>query len=315
MAEEEKEKTMLRQLPTVSEVLRTPEECFADIPDFPYSPHYIEVGCLRIAYIDEGPQDAPIVLLMHGEPTWSYLYRKMIPVLLKAGYRTIAPDLVGFGRSDKPASPSDYSYANHVLWMSAWLVSLDLHNVTLFCQDWGSLIGLRVVAEEPDRFDRIVLANGALPTGTEPVPLAFQIWRAFAIYSPYFPIGHIIHFGTTKGLNKDEVAAYDAPFPSTSHQVGARLFPTFWPTSSHDSESKNNERAWQVFNSWRKPFLTLFSDNDPITRGIERVWQRNVPGAQGQPHAITLDAGHFLQEDKGDELANKIIEFIQANKN
>jgi haloalkane dehalogenase len=273
---------------------------------------YCEVGGLRIATIDEGPRDAEIVLLMHGEPTWSFLYRKMIPVLLAAGHRVIAPDLVGFGRSDKPARAADYSYLNHVQWMTAWMEQLDLQRMTLFCQDWGSLIGLRLVAAAPQRFDRVVLANGGLPTGTTSVPKAFHVWRAFARWSPWFPIGRIVKTGCTGGLTPAEVAAYDAPFPTRRHRVAARLFPTFVPTTPNDPERERNEAAWKVFEGWDKPFLTLFSNRDPVTRGGHRIWQERVPGAKGQPHAVTRGAGHFLQEDKGPEVAQAIAAFMRA---
>jgi haloalkane dehalogenase len=304
--------TMTRQLPIVSKILRTPPERFDNVPDFPYQPHYSEVGGLQIAHIDEGPKDAPLVLLMHGEPAWSFLYRKMIPVLVKEGFRVIAPDLVGFGRSDKPAAKKDYSYLNHVMWMTTWLEANDFKHITLFCQDWGSLIGLRMVAECPDRFDRIVLANGGLPTGTEKIPFAFKIWRAFARFSPWFPIGRIVKTGCAAGLTPQEVAAYDAPFPSGRYRVAARLFPTFVPITPDNPERENNERAWEMFKRWDKPFLTLFSSRDPITRGGQKIWQQSVPGAQGQPHAITRGAGHFLQEDKGAELASKIADYIRS---
>ncbi|MES2415328.1 MAG: haloalkane dehalogenase [Pseudomonadota bacterium] len=293
-------------------ILRTPESRFAGLPDFAWTPHYTELGGLRIAHIDEGPHDAPAVLLMHGEPTWSFLYRKMIPVLVAAGYRVLAPDLVGFGRSDKPVARGDYSYLNHVQWMNAWLQANDLKNITLFCQDWGSLIGLRMAAEAPERFARIVLANGGLPTGMEEVPPAFRIWRAFSRFSPWFPIGRIVRTGCTGGLTAGEVAAYDAPFPSRAYKTGARVFPGFVPTTPDDPERQNNERAWEVFKHWDKPFLTLFSNRDPVTRGGYKAWQKLVPGAQGQPHAITRGAGHFLQEDKGEEVAQSIAAFIRS---
>ena len=302
----------MQQLPVIHEILRTPESRFANLSDFPYVPHYTEIGGLRIAYIDEGPRTAPVVLLMHGEPSWSYLYRKMIPVLLQAGYRVVAPDLVGFGRSDKPARKADYSYLNHVQWMKAWMERVDLRGATLFCQDWGSLIGLRMAAELPDRFARIVLANGGLPTGTTETPKAFRIWRAFAVYSPWFPIGRIVKTGCALGLTPQEIAAYDAPFPSRKYKVAARLFPTFVPTTPDDPERQNNERAWDFFKQTQKPFLTLFSNRDPVTRGGHKMWQQLVPGAQGQAHAVTRGAGHFLQEDKGVEVAQAIDAFIKT---
>jgi haloalkane dehalogenase len=299
-------------LPDVTRILRTPEERFANLPDFPYTPRYTPVGGLRIACVDEGPRDAPVVLLMHGEPAWSFLYRKMIPVFMQAGYRVVAPDLVGFGRSDKPADAANYSYAAHVAWMSAWLRAMDLNNITLFCQDWGSLIGLRLAAAMPNRFARVVLANGGLPTGTAAVPKAFKLWLAFARFSPWFPIGKIVKAGCVNGLTPQEVAAYDAPFPTRKHKIAARLFPTFVPITPDNPERAANEAAWEVFKRWDKPFLTLFSDMDPITRSGHKIWQREVPGAQGQPHAKTRGAGHFLQEDKGVEVAQAIVAFMRA---
>ncbi len=303
---------MTDALPAIGEVLRTPDTCFEQLPDFAYAPRYTDIGGLRIACIDEGPPNAPVVLLMHGEPTWSFLYRKMIPVLLAAGHRVVAPDLVGFGRSDKPADRQDHSYGNQVAWMNAWLAALDLTDVTIFCQDWGSLIGLRMVVDAPDRFARIVLANGGLPTGRSHTPRAFRIWRAFARFSPWFPIGRIVAFGCVNPLSAQEIAAYEAPFPDPRHSIATRLMPGFVPTSSSDPQSQANQEAWTFFEQWHKPFLTLFSSRDPVTRGGHRVWQKRVPGAWGQAHATIREAGHFLQEDKGAELAQAIVEFMQA---
>jgi len=294
-------------------VLRTPDHCFSNLPDFPYEPRYLQIGALRIAAIDEGPRDAAPVLLMHGEPTWSFLYRKMIPPLLAAGHRVIAPDLVGFGRSDKPSHPADYSYRNHVLWMNAWLEAMDLRNITLFCQDWGSLIGLRMLTANPERFSRAVLANGGLPTGVgRSVPAAFKIWRAFARWSPWFPIGRIVSTGCAQPLSRAEIAAYDAPFPTRRHRVAARMFPRFVPAEPNDPEREANEESWRILESWQKPFLTLFSTRDPITRGGERLFQARVPGALNQPHTRIRGAGHFLQEDKALELADHINRFIAS---
>ena len=301
------------ELPTIhhDQVLRTPEQRFAGLPDFAYFPHYVEIGGLRIACIDEGPRTAAPVLLMHGEPTWSFLYRKMIPPLLAAGHRVVVPDLVGFGRSDKPSHPGDYSYRNHVLWMSAWLEAVDLRDITLFCQDWGSLIGLRMLTGAPQRFARAVVANGGLPTGAVGrVPRAFRLWRAFARWSPWFPPGRIVASGCATTLTPAEIAAYDAPFPTRRHRLAARLFPRFVPITADDPERAANEAAWRVLGAWQKPFLTLFSTRDPITRGGERVFQQRVPGAAGMPHAAIRGAGHFLQEDKGVEVAQRINEFI-----
>lgn len=295
-----------------STVLRTPPERFANVPDFPYTTHYADIGGLHMAYIDEGPRDACPVLLMHGEPTWSFLYRKMIPGLLAAGHRVLAPDLVGFGRSDKPTRAQDYSYGNHVLWMTAWMEQIDLQHATLFCQDWGSLIGLRLVTHSPHRFDRVGLANGGLPDGQARIPTALHIWRNFAKWSPWFPIGRIVNSGCAVKLAPDEMAAYDAPFPSARYLKGARLFPSFIPTTPQNPESANNQAAWKVLEQWHKPFLTLFSSRDPITRGGDKIFLKRVPGTANQPHAVTRGAGHFLQEDKGPELAQKLNAWIAA---
>jgi haloalkane dehalogenase len=303
----------MRPLPHIENFLRTPEERFQNLPDFSFAPHYTQIGGLRIAYIDEGPKDGPVVLLMHGEPAWSFLYRKMIPVLVSAGMRVLVPDQVGFGRTDKPTKRSDYTYENHVHWMSAWLESVDAKDITLFCQDWGSLIGLRMVAEMPDRFARIALSNGGLPTGKEKIPKAFHIWRAFAMYSPWFPIGKIVRFGCAQGLSDEAVAAYDAPYPNSRYEVGARVFPTLVPIDPSDPAREANEKAWDMYKAWAKPFITLFATRDPVTKGGERLWQKLVPGAANQNHTKIRGAGHFVQEDKGEEVAQALVEFMRAN--
>jgi haloalkane dehalogenase len=303
----------MRPLPHIENFLRTPEERFQNLPDFSFAPHYTQIGGLRIAYIDEGPKDGPVVLLMHGEPAWSFLYRKMIPILVSAGMRVLVPDQVGFGRTDKPTKRSDYTYENHVQWMSAWLESVDAKDITLFCQDWGSLIGLRMVAEMPDRFARIALSNGGLPTGKEKIPKAFHIWRAFAMYSPWFPIGKIVRFGCAQGLSDEAVAAYDAPYPNSRYEVGARVFPTLVPIDPSDPARESNEKAWDMYKAWAKPFITLFATRDPVTKGGERLWQKLVPGAANQNHTKIRGAGHFVQEDKGEEVAQALVEFMRAN--
>lgn len=281
-------------------VLRTHDEAFAAISDFPFAPHYAEITDrqdgtrLRVHYVDEGPRDAPVVLMMHGEPSWCYLYRHMIGPVVKAGYRVIAPDLIGFGRSDKPTRKSDYSYARHVAWMRLWLEQLDLTRITLVCQDWGSLIGLRLVAEMPDRFASVVLSNGGLPEGGTP-PRAFAIWRAFSKWSPVFPIGRIVNAGAKRALSSAEIAAYDAPFPDSSYKAGARIFPSFVPFENNVAVP-DQKLAWQVLEQWDKPFLCCFSDGDPVTRGGETRFIGRVPGTKGQPHC-TLKGGHFIQEN------------------
>ena len=296
------------------DALRTPDSAFEGLPDFPFAPHYAEVGDgLRAHYLDEGPADGPVVLLMHGEPSWSFLYRHMIPVLVDAGLRCIAPDLIGFGRSDKPTSRSDYSYAAHVEWMRTLLFDhLDLSGVTLFGQDWGGLVGLRLAAEHPDRFDRVVVGNSGLPTGDAPITDAFLNWQKFSQEVEVFPVGFIINAGCTTDLTPDVVAAYDAPFPDESFKAGARAFPLLVPTQPDDPASDANRQAWKVFESWDKPFLTAFSDSDPITAGGFGVFQRRVPGAQGREHVTIEGGGHFLQEDRGPQLARVVADFIAA---
>lgn len=294
----------------MTEFLRTPDHCFGKLPDYDFAANYVEIDGLRMHYLDEGPRNGAIVLLLHGEPSWSYLFRHMIPPLRDAGLRVIAPDLIGFGKSDKPVRKSDYSYAGHVAWMKAFVEVLGLNDITLFCQDWGSLIGLRVAAENKARFARIALGNGGLPTGDTPLPKAFRLWRAFALYSPWFPIGRILQKGTVKELSSAEVAAYDAPFPSARYKAGARAFPQLVPATPDDPARDANTAAWEVYKQWSKPFLTTFSNRDPITRGGEKRWQATVPGARGQEHTIIRNAGHFLQEDKGEELAGVLVRFI-----
>jgi haloalkane dehalogenase len=296
------------------QTLRTPDERFENLPGYDFLPHYVDIDGLRMHYVDEGPREGPVVLLLHGEPSWSYLYRHMIPPLAAGGLRVVAPDLIGFGRSDKPASKSAYSYAGHVDWIRRFVESLDLGNICLFCQDWGSLIGLRVAAENEHRFARIVLGNGGLPTGDEKLPRAFFIWQSFARFSPWFPVGRILQKATVTDLPDAVVAAYDAPFPSSAYKAGARAFPLLVPTSPDNVASAANRAAWGVFSNWNKPFLTTFSNRDPITRGGETVWQQTVPGAKNRRHATIRNAGHFLQEDRGAEIAAIIAEFVAGER-
>ena len=294
-------------------LLRTPDERFENLPDFPYEPNYLMVDEIRIQYVDEGPKDAEVILLMHGEPSWSFLYRHMIPILLEAGYRVVAPDLVGFGRSDKPTEKEDHTYAKHVKWITKVVTSLDLKKITLFCQDWGSLIGLRVAIENQERFERIVLGNGGLPTGEQGMTEAFLTGRKFSRESPAFDVGRLIQGVTTTKLTKEIQRGYDAPFPDDTFKAGARIMPSLVPISTDDPEHKANKKASEQFGKWEKPFLTAFSDSDPVTRGGDRFWQQYVPGAKDQKHTTIKGAGHFLQEDKGPEIANLIIEFIKDN--
>jgi haloalkane dehalogenase len=291
-------------------ILRTPDARFADLPGYPFAPHYHEVEPgLRMHFVDEGPRAGAPLLLLHGEPTWSYLYRKMIPVFAAAGHRVIAPDLIGFGKSDKPTDPAAYTYAGHVAWVRCLLEALDLREVTLVGQDWGSLIGLRLAAEHPDRFARIIIANGFLPTGEGHVPRAFRLWRAFARYSPIFPIGRIVASACVTKLPPAVRAAYDAPFPSRAHQVGARVFPRLVPVESDNPATAANRAAWAALARWHKPFLTLFGKNDPILGKGDRALQVHIPGAHGQPHE-RFWGGHFVQEDRGDHLATTIVRWM-----
>jgi haloalkane dehalogenase len=291
-------------------VLRTPQARFVDLPDYPFTSHYLYIDGLRIHYIDEGPRTGPVVLMLHGEPSWSYLYRKMIPIFTAAGYRAIAPDLIGFGKSDKLAEQRAYTYQRHVDWMRTWLQAMELTEVTLICQDWGALIGLRLVAENPERFARVVLANGGLPTGDQDLGKAFERWRAFSQRAPALPIGRILQMGTVSQLSRETLAAYVAPFPNEAYKACARIFPALVPTRPDDPAGPANRKAWKALMRFEKPFLTAFGDSDPVTRGGERAFKRLVPGAKGQPHTTIQEAGHFIQEDQGEQLAQVVIDFM-----
>jgi haloalkane dehalogenase len=305
------------------ELLETPDERFEGLKGHPFAPHFhaLGPGGLRMHYVDEGPRDAAPILMLHGEPTWSYLYRFMIPPCMAAGHRVVAPDLIGFGRSSKPTRIQDYSYERHCGWLRGFVEGLDLRGITLFCQDWGSLLGLRLAAELEDRFARIVVGNGGLPTGRPPRAgagalvnmAAFLAWRSFARFSPRLPVSRIVQFGTRRRLDADERRAYDAPFPDERYKAGARAFPLLVPITPRNPAVPANERAWTVLERWQKPVLTTFSDGDPITRGLDRVLQRRIPGARGMPHR-TVRGGHFLQEDSGPELAGAIVELIAKTR-
>lgn len=301
-------------------LIRTPDERFDNLPGYPFNPNYVEVpdgegGSVRAHYVDEGPRDANPVLLLHGEPSWSFLYRKMIPILVEAGHRTVAPDLVGFGRSDKPADRKDYTYQRHVVWMHAVVEKLALNHISLVGQDWGGLIGLRLVAEKPDIYDRVVAANTGLPTGDHPVTEAFMTWRKFSQEVPQFDVGSIIQMATQTQLPGDVVAAYDAPFPDETFKEGVRIFPSLVPISPDDPAAPANRRAWEVLSAFDKPFLTAFSDGDPVTAGGDKILQKLIPGAKGQPHTTIQGGGHFLQEDCGEEFARVIVDFIAKTQN
>lgn len=293
--------------------LRTPDERFDGLLDYPFEPHYVEVaGELRMHYVDEGPRSGPVVVLLHGEPSWSYLYRQMIGPLVSAGHRVLAPDLIGFGKSDKPAEQSDYSYAKHVEWLGSWFSQVDVREVTLFCQDWGGLTGLVVVAREPERFARVLAANTGLPTGMHPMPDSFLEWQTFARESPKFSAGQVVQHATTRTLSPAEVAAYDAPFPDDTYLAGARSFPALVPCSAEDPGASLAREGWRGLSQFKKPFLTAFSDGDPITRGGDSLFHNAVPGAEGQPHTTITGAHHFLQEDASEHLARLLIGFAAS---
>jgi haloalkane dehalogenase len=300
--------------------LRTPEDRFINLPDIAFDAHYATVKDptggepLRMAYLDEGPSSGDVVLLMHGEPTWSYLYRFTIPGLVAAGHRIIAPDLVGFGQSDKPSDREDYTFARHVEWTRELLFDeLDLNEVTLFGQDWGSLIGLRLVGEHPLQFARVAIGNGGLPTGDQGSTEAFLNWQTFSQTAETLPIGAIVSGGCIQRLSPEVIAAYDAPFPDETYKEGARQFPKLVPTSPEDPAHDANVAAWEVLAQWTKPFLTCYSDGDPITKGGDKKFLKVVPGTAGQIHTTIEGGGHFLQEEKGPELASILNAFIAAN--
>ncbi len=293
------------------DTLRTPDSRFAGLEGYPFEPHYLDVVAagvppVRMHYLDEGPRDGAPVVLLHGEPTWSYLYRSMIGPLADAGHRVLAPDLIGFGRSDKPTRTGDYTYQRHVEWVTSWLTTLDLRDVTVVVQDWGSLIGLRVAAENPDRFEKLFIANGFLPTGDRPTPAAFRIWRAFAKHTPWFNAGRLVDFGTVHKLSAAVRAGYNAPFPDKRYQAGARIFPQLVPTSPSDPAVPANRAAWDVLGRWEKPVLCVFGARDPILGKADAPLIRHIPGAAGQPHA-RVNASHFVQEDAGGELARRLL--------
>jgi len=299
--------------------LRTPDSSFDGLDDFPYEPHYVDVpagdgsGSARMAYLDEGPPDGEVVLCLHGEPSWSYLYRHMIPPLTAAGLRVVAPDLIGFGRSDKPADRTDCTYQRHVDWLRAAVIdALDLRAITLVCQDWGGLLGLRLVGEHPERFARVVAANTFLPTGDRNPGDAFLAWQKFSQETPLFPVGKIIDGGCTTALSPEVIAAYDAPFPDESYKEAARQFPTLVPTSPDDPAAAANRAAWSVLRRYARPFRCAFGDSDPITGGADRVLKADIAGAADEAHTTIVGGGHFIQEDRGPELAAQVIDLIAS---
>lgn len=295
--------------------LRTPEARFVGLPDFPFTPKYVEVPSgngdpLRMAYLDEGSRGGPCVLMLHGEPTWSFLYRKIIPVLARNGVRAVAPDLIGFGRSDKPEDREAYSFEAHVEWVRSFITQLSLSNVTLLCHDWGGLIGLRLVGESPELFARVVATNTFLPTGDDTLPDAFYAWRTFSQSTPVLPVGRIVASACARPVSEEVVAAYDAPFPDETYKAGVREFPMLVPTTSDDPAAPANRRAWQGLSRYERPFLTLFGDSDPITKSAEGTLTERIPGAAGQPHATLPNTAHFSPEDAGEEMAEHLLAFL-----
>jgi len=298
----------------MDKILRTPESRFKGLKDYPFQPHFIKIDNLQIHYIDEGPVNAKPILLLHGVPAWSYLYRHLIRNLAKAGTRVVAPDLIGFGKSDKPWDAAYHTYQSHVKWITEFISILNLKGITLFCHDWGSLIGLRIAASHPDLFSRIIVSNGMLPTGEYKINPVFKLWRYFTRYSPFIPVDLAIEAGTLRKLDKEEKKAYRAPYPSPRYKAAIRALPSRVPSSRRDPESTVNKTLWKLLDDWQKPFLTVFSNHDPITRGGDEYMQKRIPGAFGQNHT-RLDAGHFIQEDKFEDLAEIIIRFHKKSAN
>lgn len=300
--------------------LRTPSSQFENIEDYPFTENYFvfdNTNGMRMHYVDEIADSIeiecsrPTILMMHGEPSWSYLYRKMIVTAVESGYRVIAPDLIGFGKSDKPTSQDAYTYANHLHWLRAWLDSLQLTSIHLICQDWGGLLGLRLVTQNPSLFASVTCANTFLPTGDEKANKAFDDWQHFSQTVPEFPVGGIIQQATQTELEQNTVSAYDAPYPTEKYKAGARKFPLLVPTTSDNPESENNRQAWEILSGYDRPFLTLFSDADPVTAGAEKVFQKRIPGCANLNHKILKGGGHFLQEDVGDVLINEALKLYR----
>lgn len=291
------------------EFLRTPEARFADLPDYPFAPHYTEVLGGRMHHIDAGPATADPIVCLHGEPSWCYLYRHFVPVLAREN-RVLCPDLFGFGKSEKPSRITDYTFRFHFEALQAWFNELALERVTLVVQDWGGLLGLSVLGAEPERFARVVIMNTFLPTGDRPMPAAFKVWKAFALHSPVFTISRVIRMGTARPMDPAVVKAYDAPFPAKRFKAGARAFPAIVPAAAEDPGVVEMQQARDVLSRWTKPSLVLWSDKDPIMRGADRWFNSHIPSRKDAPVETIRNAGHFLQEDAGPEIAERIRRFV-----
>ncbi|NCN08239.1 MAG: haloalkane dehalogenase [Leptospira sp.] len=296
------------------EFIRTPPERFENLPGYNFKENYMQVnpGNLRMHYLDENASSRKIVLMLHGEPSWSYLYRKMIPIFVQAGYRAIAPDLIGFGKSDKPKDRFVFSYSIHIEWLNHFIKEMKLSNINLICQDWGGLLGLRIAAENKSLFHSIIAGNTFLPTGDNKLPDAFYEWRNFSQNVKRLPVGRIIKNGCYTNISSEIVNAYDAPFPDESYKEAARIFPSLVPDSPDNPASEANKKAWEIFSNWNIPFLTAFSDQDPIMRKVDIFFRRKVLGAKGQPHTTIKGAGHFLQEDSGEDLADVSVKWLNS---
>lgn len=308
--------TRCKQKESAMQILRTPTHCFDNLPGYSFQENYIDVSSacsfttgteLRMHYVDYGLANSPVILMLHGEPSWSYLYRHMINNVAQAGFRVIAPDLIGFGKSDKFAEQDAYTYANHLSWLREFLISISLSDIHLICQDWGGLLGLRLVAEQPELFSGVIAANTMLPTGDHKPPQAFLDWQKYSQETDNFDIGNIIQRATQNDLIDEVVAAYNAPYPEEQYKAGARKFPLLVPVRPDDPESENNRQAWACLKQFNKPFITAFSDHDPVTAGGDKIFHKLIPGCKGQAHTTMVNGGHFLQEDCATALAELAI--------
>ncbi|NNE74043.1 MAG: alpha/beta fold hydrolase [Acidimicrobiales bacterium] len=296
-----------------TDFVRTPDQRFADLADFPYEPDYLDIDGLRMAYIDEGPTDGPLLLLLHGEPTWSYLYRRMIPPLVQAGFRCVAPDLIGFGRSDKPTDQSAYTYAGHLGWLQSFIAGAGLSEINLFAQDWGGLLGLRAVAADPERFTTVAIGNTALPTG-ESAGDGFDSWLAFSQSGAFNDVGGLLSRAVqARTLTEAEIAAYQAPFPSEEYLAGVIVFPRLVPITPAHPQVEENKAAWNVLEGWTEPFLTLWCPEDPVLGHFQQEFIDRIPGAAGQPHQSLRPGGHFIQDDRGEDVAAALIAWLSLD--